>query len=93
MSLVKNTTFGGLRIGERDVADAAVEIAPTGPLATWRISLTRPGGGNWDMNGSDGGFQGHLHLIVSGGGFQSSSLARRGSARTWRVVNIKDMRR
>ncbi len=46
MSLVKNTTFGGLRIGERDVADAAVEIAPTGPLATWRISLTRPGGGN-----------------------------------------------
>ncbi len=46
MALVRSVTYGGLHLGQRDVTDAAVEIPPTGAPATWRIRLTRPGGGN-----------------------------------------------
>jgi hypothetical protein len=46
MALVQSLTYGGLHLGQREVADAAVEIPPTGAPATWRIRLTRPGGGN-----------------------------------------------
>ena len=46
MTLAKSTTYGGLHFGQRDVAAAAVEVVPTDPPATWRIRITRPGGGN-----------------------------------------------
>ena len=46
MALIQSTTYGGLHLGQRDVANATVEITPTGAPATWQIRLTRPGGGN-----------------------------------------------
>ena len=46
MVLVQSTTYGSLHLGQRDVADSGVEIAPTGAPATWRIRLTRFGGCN-----------------------------------------------
>jgi hypothetical protein len=46
MALVWSKTYGGLHLGQRDVADATVEIPPTGAPATWRIRLTRPDGSN-----------------------------------------------
>ena len=46
MTLAKSNTYGGLHFGQKDVAAAAVEIVPPDPPATWRIRITRPGGGN-----------------------------------------------
>ena len=46
IALIASTAYGGLHLGQRDVADASVEIAPAGTPATWQIRLTRPGGGN-----------------------------------------------
>lgn len=46
MTLVRSKTYGGLHFGAKDVVDAALEIVPTDPPATWRIRMTRPGGGN-----------------------------------------------
>ncbi|KYF65237.1 hypothetical protein BE11_24800 [Sorangium cellulosum] len=37
--------YGGLHVGHRSLA-AAVEIDPNDPPVTWRIKVTRPGGGN-----------------------------------------------
>jgi len=45
ISLGKNTAFGGLHAGARDVTDDGVEIAPQDLPATWRIAVERPGGG------------------------------------------------
>jgi hypothetical protein len=46
IALIASTAYGGLHLGQRDVADASVEIAPARTPATWQIRLTRPGGGN-----------------------------------------------
>jgi hypothetical protein len=39
------TTFGGMHFAQKDVADADLELDPTQPV-TWKIRITRPGGGN-----------------------------------------------
>ena len=46
MTLAKSNTYGGLHFGQKDVAAAPVEIVPTDPPVTWRITMVRPGGGN-----------------------------------------------
>jgi len=46
MSLVKSNTYGGLHFGLKDVSAASVQIGPTDPPVTWKIRVTRPGGGN-----------------------------------------------
>jgi peptidoglycan hydrolase-like protein with peptidoglycan-binding domain len=46
LTLSKSDTYGGLHLGQRDVAAAGIEIVPTDPPATWMITVTRPGGGN-----------------------------------------------
>ncbi|MBI1853620.1 MAG: hypothetical protein HYR85_25055 [Planctomycetes bacterium] len=47
MKLVKNrANYGGLHYDEKDVSAAAIEVVPTDPPAVWRITITRPGGGN-----------------------------------------------
>jgi hypothetical protein len=46
MALAKSSTYGGLHFGKKDVADAAIEIVPTSLPVTWKLKVTRPGGGN-----------------------------------------------
>jgi hypothetical protein len=46
MVLAKSNTYGGLHIGQKDVAAAGVEIVPTDQPVVWRVKVTRPGGGN-----------------------------------------------
>jgi hypothetical protein len=46
MTLAKSNAFGGLHFGQKEVVAAAVRIVPHAPPATWRIRVTRPGGGN-----------------------------------------------
>jgi hypothetical protein len=46
VTLVKSATYGGLHVGQRDVAAEGVEIVPTDPVVTWQLQMTRPGGGN-----------------------------------------------
>ena len=46
MTLSKTPQYGGLHFGQRDVKDGSppITIAPTGPLAMWKLQMTRPGG-------------------------------------------------
>ena len=46
MTLAKRNTYGNLHFGHKDMAAAPVEIVPTDPPVTWRITMVRPGGGN-----------------------------------------------
>lgn len=49
VTLTPNARFGGLHangLTGKDVSAAAIQVAPTDPEVTWRIRLTRPGGGN-----------------------------------------------
>lgn len=46
MVLAKSNTYGGLHFGQKDVAAAGVEIAPTDLPVVWKIKVTRPGGGH-----------------------------------------------
>lgn len=46
LTLSKNDTYDGLHFGQRDVAATGLAIVPTDPPVTWRIEVTRPGGGN-----------------------------------------------
>lgn len=46
MTLAKSNMYGGLHIGQKDVATAAVGIDPAAPPTTWRIKITRPGRGD-----------------------------------------------
>jgi hypothetical protein len=46
MGLAKSDAYGGLHFDQKDVASAGIEIKPTDLPVTWRIAITRPGGGN-----------------------------------------------
>lgn len=46
MSLVRLDRYGGLHVAERDVSAFGVTVAPTAPSVTWKLRVTRPGGGN-----------------------------------------------
>jgi hypothetical protein len=53
MTLVKSKAYGGLHFAQKgpdDLAAADITIAPNDPPSTWRIRLTRPGGGNLALN-------------------------------------------
>lgn len=45
LALAKNDEYGGLHCSAKAV-DAAIQIVPTDPPVTWKIKVTRPGGGN-----------------------------------------------
>lgn len=46
LNLAPLDLFGGLHVGQKEVATMGVEVEPTGPPAVWRLRVTRPGGGN-----------------------------------------------
>ena len=46
MVLAKSDTYGGLHFGEKDVVANGIEIVPTDAPVVWRVTVTRPGGGN-----------------------------------------------
>jgi len=46
VALDVNAAYGGLHVGQRSTAADGVEVAPIGPPTTWRLTATRPGGGN-----------------------------------------------
>lgn len=46
LALARSTDYGGLHMGEKDVLADGIEIVPTDPPETWRLRMTRPGGGD-----------------------------------------------
>jgi Tc toxin complex TcA C-terminal TcB-binding domain/Neuraminidase-like domain/Salmonella virulence plasmid 28.1kDa A protein len=46
ISVVPVNQFGGLHFGQKDVAAQGIEITLTDPTVKWRLTMTRPGGGN-----------------------------------------------
>jgi hypothetical protein len=46
MALARVNQYGGLHFGTKDVSAMGIEIVPTDPPITWRLRMTRPGGGN-----------------------------------------------
>jgi hypothetical protein len=40
--------YGGLHFSEKDVAELGIQLAPAGPPVTWKLTMTRPGGGNFE---------------------------------------------
>ena len=45
MSLTRNDEYGGLHSGDKDVSGADITVVPTEPPTTWKLKMTRPGGG------------------------------------------------
>jgi hypothetical protein len=50
LSIAKVNQFGGLHFGQKDVSGAAVEMLPHDPPITWQLRMTRPGGGNLQLD-------------------------------------------
>jgi hypothetical protein len=50
LSIAKVSQFGGLHFGQRDVFAAGIEVTPNGPAVTWNLRMTRPGGGNLQLD-------------------------------------------
>jgi hypothetical protein len=46
MVLTKRNTYGGLHFDQKDVAAAAVKIAPLAQPVLWNLKFARPSGGN-----------------------------------------------
>jgi hypothetical protein len=53
LTLTPTALYGGLHVSEKDVAALGIAIAPTDPPATWRLRLSRPGGGNLHIDPSN----------------------------------------
>ena len=50
--LARVNQYGGLHVGRADVSALNVTLPPAGPAPTWRIRMTRPGGGNLQPDAS-----------------------------------------
>lgn len=46
MSLPKLSEYGGLHVGQMNVATLGIEVVPAVQPIKWRLKMTRPGGGN-----------------------------------------------
>ena len=46
LTLVRSTQLGGLHFAQRDTSADAVVFDSAAPPVTWRLAMTRPGGGN-----------------------------------------------
>jgi hypothetical protein len=53
VNLDANAAFAGLHVGTRDVSADGVQVPPDG-ATTWRITVTRPGGGNLNVDPATG---------------------------------------
>jgi hypothetical protein len=65
LALAKRDDVGGLHVGELDVSAVDVTIAPSGPPATWRLRVQRPGGGNLALDASGEAEVSDLFLILA----------------------------
>jgi hypothetical protein len=45
LALAKLAGYGGLHLGQKDVSALDIEVTPAGTATTWRMKMTRPGGG------------------------------------------------
>jgi hypothetical protein len=50
LSLAKVNQFGGLHYGQKEVSAVGIEIAPNDPSVSWRLRMTRPGGGDLQLD-------------------------------------------
>jgi receptor-binding and translocation channel-forming TcA subunit of Tc toxin/ABC toxin-like protein/neuraminidase-like protein len=50
LSLAKLSQFGGLHFGQKEVSAVGIEIAPNDPQVTWQFLMSRPGGGNLQLD-------------------------------------------
>jgi hypothetical protein len=54
MTIARTAEFGGLH-GVKNVSLTNAEVGPSGPHARWRLQMTRPGGGNLQVDSSTNG--------------------------------------
>lgn len=50
LSLARVRQFGGLHFGQKEVSGAGIEIAPNDPPVIWQLRMSRPGGGNLQLD-------------------------------------------
>lgn len=50
MKLAKVNQYGGLHFGQRDISALGLTVAATDPPLAWSLKMTRPGGGNLDVD-------------------------------------------
>ena len=50
LSIAKVNQFGGLHFGQKDVSAAGVEVLPYDPPIMWQLRMTRPGGGDLQLD-------------------------------------------
>jgi hypothetical protein len=50
LSLAKLSQFGGLHFGQKEVSAEGIEIIPNDPPVTWQFLMSRPGGGNLQLD-------------------------------------------
>lgn len=66
LSLAKLSQFGGLHFGQKEVSAVGVELEPNDPPVTWQLLMTRPGGGNLQLDADTNAMEVQDLLLILG---------------------------